>query len=68
MLKYLFKNIRVDEQPKCTGKQIIIQIYTFFTLGILLGMIAKYSDTVSSVGPMGVFFHSISIITTRLGM
>jgi len=68
MLKYLFENIRVDEQPKCTGKQIVIQICTSFIIGTLLGIIAKYSDTVTSNGSMGVFFHPISIITTRLGM
>lgn len=68
MLKYLSKNIRVDEQPKYTGKQIIIQICTFFILGIFLGVIAKYSDTVPSNSTMGVFFHFISIMTTRLEM
>jgi len=68
MLKYLFKNIRTDEQPKCTGKQIATQICIFFSIGILLGIIAKYSDNVPSNGSMGVLFHSISIITTRLGV
>lgn len=68
MQEYFFKNIRVNEQPECTRKQIIIQISIFFILGTLLGMIAKYSDTVPSNGVIGVFFHSISIISTRLGI
>lgn len=68
MLKYLSKNIRVNGQPKCTGKQIIIQICTFFIFGIFLGVISKYSDTCISNSTMGIFFHFISIITTRLEM
>lgn len=68
MLKYLLKNIRVSQQPKYSRKQINIQICIYFILGTLLGIIAKYSDTAPSNGLMGVFFRSISIITTRLGI
>lgn len=68
MLKYLLKNTRVEEQTQYISKEIIIQVCTFFILGTFLGMIAKYSDTIPSNGTMGVFFHFISIITTRLEM
>lgn len=40
----------------------------FFALGLLLGFIAKYSDTNHATGLIGVFWNFIKGITTRLGI
>ena len=66
MSRNLLKNIRIKEQPKLTAKQIIIQLSACFIFGVLLGVIAKYSDTVPSNGGIGMLVSFISNITTRL--
>lgn len=53
---------------KLTAKQITIHLITYFIFGVLLGIIAKFSDTVSSNGVIGMFFSFISDITTNLGI
>lgn len=68
MSRNLLKNIRIKEQPKLTAKQIIIQLSACFIFGVLLGIIAKYSDTVPSNGGIGLLFSFISNITTHLGI
>jgi hypothetical protein len=64
----LLKSFRIKDNPKLTVKQIIIQVSANFIFGIVLGVIAKFSDTVPSNGWDGMFFSGISDITTNLGV
>lgn len=64
----LLTNIRIKDRPILTAKQLILQYSTCLIFGILLGIIAKYSDTVSSNDAMGIVFGPIKDITTRLGI
>ncbi|MFS0881382.1 hypothetical protein [Metabacillus niabensis] len=68
MSRELLKIIRIKEEPKLTAKQMIIQLAIYFLLGAFLGVIAKYSDTVSSNSGIGMIFDFISNTTTRLGI
>ena len=68
MSKTLFKSLRMRDKLKLTAKQITIHLSACYIFGVLLGVIAKYSDTVSSNGVKGMFFSFISDITTNLGI
>lgn len=64
----LLKIIRIKEQPKLTAKQIIIQLSACFIFGVILGIIAKYSDTFPSNGGIERLVSIISNLTTQLGI
>ncbi len=66
MSKYLLTGANAEGQPELTAKQMIIQLCACLLFGALLGVIAKYSDTVPSNSQMGNIFDFISSVTTRL--
>jgi hypothetical protein len=68
MLRTLIKSFKMMDKSKLTAKQITIHLSACFIFGILLGVIAKFSDTVPSNGDIGMFFSFISDITTNLGI
>lgn len=68
MSKKWFMSSRRIEQSKLNTKQIILQLFFCFLLGVILGVIAKYSDTFPANGAIGMFFSFISDITTTIGI
>jgi len=68
MFKIFFKSIRLIDQPQPTKKQGILHVLSFFIFGVLLGILAKFSDTVSTNGGIGMIIGFISDITTHLGL
>lgn len=68
MSRNLFKSFRMIDKSRLTAKQIIIHLSACFIFGILLGVIAKFSDTIPENGAIGMFFSFISDITTNLGI
>ena len=68
MQRALFKSLRMTNRPKFTTKQRTIHVSICFIFGVLLGVIAKFSDTVSAIGVIGTFFRIISDITTNIGL
>lgn len=70
---YLFKKetlnkIRGEQLASATIQQKTLQLLSLFALGMLLGFIAKYSDTIPSNGIIGNVWCVISDIITRLGI
>lgn len=57
-----------EESISLTMRQKILKVLLFLALGMFLGFIAKYSDTIPSNGFMRSIWHIISNITTRLGI
>ncbi|WP_239422099.1 DUF6518 family protein [Bacillus sp. CGMCC 1.16541] len=55
-------------QSKLPTKQITLYATVCFLFGALLGVLAKFSDTIPSNGVTGLFFSYISEITTNLGI
>lgn len=68
MSKKWFKNSRMIDKSKLNAKQIIIQLIFCFILGVILGVLAKFSDTFPANGAIGMFFNFISDITTNIGI
>jgi hypothetical protein len=69
MLKYFLTDANGENQSEPTAKQMITQLCACLLFGALLGVLAKYSDTVPATNsPMGVFFDFISSVTTHLGI
>ena len=66
-IKETLNKIRV-EQPAPAIKQKILQVLISFASGVLLGLAAKYSDTIPADGFTGNFWGLISDIATRLGI
>jgi hypothetical protein len=64
----LLKSFRMKGSSKPTVKQMIIQVCASFVFGVILGLISKFSDNVSSNSWYGLFFSGISDITTNLGV
>ena len=56
------------DKPQLTVKQLIFQLGACFLFGVLMGIIAKFSDTVPANGSVGEFFGYISDVTTNLGI
>ncbi|MBU3146990.1 hypothetical protein [Clostridium sp. CF012] len=67
-IKETLNKIRAEQSAPLTIKQIILKVLVIFALGMFLGFIAKYSDTIPSNGLMGSVWHTVSNITTRLGI
>jgi hypothetical protein len=68
MSRNLLKSFKIKDKSKLTAKQTIIYLGVYFIFGILLGVIAKYSDTVPSNSESGMFYSIISDITTSIGI
>ncbi|MBM4764386.1 DUF6518 family protein [Bacillus sp. B15-48] len=68
MSRTFFEGLRMMDKSKLTVKQISIHLCACLIFGVLSGIIAKFSDTVSSNGVIGMFFSFISDITTNLGI
>ncbi|WP_186577185.1 DUF6518 family protein [Aquibacillus kalidii] len=58
----------LKETQKPNKIQVIINFGACLILGVLLGTISKFSDTVSSNGLNGMLFSYVSDITTSLGV
>ena len=67
-IKETLNKIREEQSVPLTIKQIILKVLLIFALGMFLGFIAKYSDTIPSNSLMGSIWHPVSNITTRLGI
>lgn len=67
-IKETLNKIREEQSASLTIKQIILKVLLVFALGMLLGFIAKYSDTVPSNSLMGSIWHTVSNITSELGI
>lgn len=67
-IKETLNKIREERSNPLTIKQIILKVLLIFALGMFLGFIAKYSDTIPSNSLMGSIWHTVSNITTRLGI
>jgi hypothetical protein len=67
-IKETLNKIREEQSAPLTIKQIILKVLVIFALGMFLGFIAKYSDTIPSNGLMGSVWQTVSNITTRLGI
>lgn len=67
-IKEILNKIREEQSAPLTIKQIILKVLLIFALGMLLGFIAKYSDTIPSNSLMGSIWHTVSNITSRLGI
>ena len=57
-----------ENKLETTAKDFIYHVGVFFIVGVLLGLAAKYSDTVIAYGLSGMLLEFISNITTRLGI
>ena len=67
-IKETLNKIRAEQMAPLTINQEILRVLSILTLGMLLGLIAKYSDTIPSNWPLGHFWSFIKDITTRLGI
>lgn len=68
-IKETLNKIREEESAKLTIKQIILKVILIFILGMFLGFISKYSDTIPSNGSiMASIWNTVSNITTQLGI
>lgn len=67
-IKATLNSIRNESSSSLTRQQKILQVLLSFALGVFLGVIAKYSDTIPSNGLIGNIWGTISDITTRLGI
>ncbi len=59
---------RIEDKLEATAKDVIFQAGVYFIFGVILGGIAKYSDTAIAHGFSGMIYDFISNITTRLGI
>lgn len=66
--KKFWNRIRGEQTTSKTIHQKILQVLQTLALGMLLGFIAKYSDSNPSTGLIGDFWDIISDMTTRLGI
>jgi len=64
----VLRNFKNNDKSKFTARQTIIYLGVYFIIGIFLGAIAKYSDTVPSISESGIVFSIISDITTNIGI
>lgn len=67
-IKETLNKIRAEQAAPLTIKQEFIRVLLIFALGILLGFISKYSDTIPANGLMGNIWSAIGHITTELGI
>ncbi len=67
-MKETLNKIREEPSASVTIQQKISQVLLSLALGMLLGFIAKYSDTIPSNGFTGNIWGFIRDITTRLGI
>ncbi|MGG7621544.1 hypothetical protein [Bacillus coreaensis] len=64
----LLKKRKLIDSTRLTAKQTILYLGIYFIFGNLLGVIAKYSDTIPSNSGNGIVYSFISEITTNLGL
>lgn len=67
-IKETLNKIREEQSAPVAIKQTILKVILIFAFGMFLGFIAKYSDTIPSNSLMGSIWHTVSNITTRLGI
>jgi len=67
-IKETLHKIRPEQDSIFSTKQQLLQAILSFASGMLLGIMAKYSDTVPFNGVSGIFWGVVSDITTRLGI
>jgi hypothetical protein len=59
-IKATLNSIRNEPSSSLTIQQKILQVLLSFALGVFLGFIAKYSDTIPSNGLIGNIWGTIS--------
>ncbi|MGH4126040.1 MAG: hypothetical protein ACREV6_24300 [Clostridium sp.] len=64
-IKEALNKIREEQYAPLTIKQIILKVLLIFALGMLLGFISKYSDTIPSNSLMRSIWPTVSNITTN---
>ena len=67
-IKVFLNSIRKEEDINLTAKQRVVQVLAFFALGILLGLIAKSIDGISSSSRYGYLISIFSNICSRIGI
>jgi hypothetical protein len=67
-IKEALNNLKREQRAVISIQQQILHVALSFVFGILLGFLAKFSDTISSNAPLGNIFGNVSDVTTRLGI